>query len=162
MPATRLCLDAIETWGEIVTRLHDGPIVDGRSAYPFARQTSGDATYRNFHQTLACYACLPSSYMPATSDRGQQNEQEALSQTSMYQHDNQKQYTGSAHHVSARLGRLTLHAGERSNCLPRTKMSIHNRTSGTLRTAKYVPKSEHQCNVKPIRQACTKCENGRL
>eukprot|EP00965_Chrysotila_dentata_P232793 6199195-Pleurochrysis_carterae.AAC.2 len=37
MLATRLCFDGVATW--IVTRSHDGPIVHGRSAYSFARQT---------------------------------------------------------------------------------------------------------------------------
>eukprot|EP00965_Chrysotila_dentata_P195982 6177308-Pleurochrysis_carterae.AAC.1 len=59
MPATRLCFDDAGNLDEIVTSLHDGPIVDGWSAYPFVRQNSGDVTLRSFHQTLACHACLP-------------------------------------------------------------------------------------------------------
>eukprot|EP00965_Chrysotila_dentata_P133769 4424226-Pleurochrysis_carterae.AAC.4 len=39
MPVTRLCLSGVEPCDEIV---HDGPIVDGRPAYPFARQNGGD------------------------------------------------------------------------------------------------------------------------
>eukprot|EP00965_Chrysotila_dentata_P050323 1667412-Pleurochrysis_carterae.AAC.1 len=38
MTAMRLCLAGVQTWGEIETRLQDGPIVDGRSAYLFAQQ----------------------------------------------------------------------------------------------------------------------------
>eukprot|EP00965_Chrysotila_dentata_P039018 1297083-Pleurochrysis_carterae.AAC.2 len=41
MPAARLCLDGVGTWDEIVTRSHDGPIVDGRSACLLARQNGG-------------------------------------------------------------------------------------------------------------------------
>eukprot|EP00965_Chrysotila_dentata_P003706 121482-Pleurochrysis_carterae.AAC.1 len=59
MPATRLCLDAVKTWDEMETRSHDGPIVDGRSAFSFARQNSGDVRLWDFHLTLSCSACLP-------------------------------------------------------------------------------------------------------
>eukprot|EP00965_Chrysotila_dentata_P207707 6184292-Pleurochrysis_carterae.AAC.2 len=61
MSATRLCLDAVPTWDEMETSSHDGPNVDGRSAYLFARQNGGDFTLRDCHLTLARYACLPFS-----------------------------------------------------------------------------------------------------
>eukprot|EP00965_Chrysotila_dentata_P110067 3636919-Pleurochrysis_carterae.AAC.3 len=40
----RLSLDAVVTCDELVPRTHFGPIVDGQSSWPFARQTRGDVT----------------------------------------------------------------------------------------------------------------------
>eukprot|EP00965_Chrysotila_dentata_P139630 4616680-Pleurochrysis_carterae.AAC.1 len=59
MPATRLCLDSVRTWDDIVTKSQDGHIVDGRSTYSLARQNGGDVTLWDLQLTLACYARLP-------------------------------------------------------------------------------------------------------
>eukprot|EP00965_Chrysotila_dentata_P195685 6177121-Pleurochrysis_carterae.AAC.3 len=58
MSTTRLCWGAVETWDEIETRSCDGPIVDGRSVFSLARPNGGDVTLWDWHQPLACYACL--------------------------------------------------------------------------------------------------------
>eukprot|EP00965_Chrysotila_dentata_P018750 624184-Pleurochrysis_carterae.AAC.1 len=63
MPTTRLYLDGVGTWDEIMTRSHDGPIVDAWSAHSFAWQNGGDVTLWDFHLTLARSACSPFSIL---------------------------------------------------------------------------------------------------
>eukprot|EP00965_Chrysotila_dentata_P112539 3719906-Pleurochrysis_carterae.AAC.3 len=54
MSTTRLSLDAAVTCDELVARSHSGPIVEGRSSWPFARQTRGDVT-RSLNEYATCY-----------------------------------------------------------------------------------------------------------
>eukprot|EP00965_Chrysotila_dentata_P251939 6210375-Pleurochrysis_carterae.AAC.1 len=63
MSTTRLCLGAVETYGETEVRSYFGPIVDGRSVWPFARQKRGDVTQCDFDLFLARYGRWPFSLL---------------------------------------------------------------------------------------------------
>eukprot|EP00965_Chrysotila_dentata_P052777 1750828-Pleurochrysis_carterae.AAC.1 len=52
-------MSVVETRDETLARSHFGPTVDGLSACLFARQTHGDVTTCDLHQSRAYYACLP-------------------------------------------------------------------------------------------------------
>eukprot|EP00965_Chrysotila_dentata_P242538 6204922-Pleurochrysis_carterae.AAC.1 len=56
-------MGAVETCDEIEARVHDGPIMDGRSARQFARQNCGGVNFGDFRLSLACCACLPFSLL---------------------------------------------------------------------------------------------------